>query len=100
MKTYGSIRRTDCTEAQIVLASGVYLTFRLAADRNTLQSLIEVDRRRMHMRPRESILVDARLLTEARRAAFDAILKHRAAMRLRTVKEKFGSRPYQLSFQM
>ena len=82
MKTLGSIRRSDCVEAELVLASGVYLTFRLAAGKSSLNSLIEVKRTRRYMRPRESIRVDAHMLQKARRAALDAILAHRQAMHM------------------
>lgn len=82
MKAYGSIRRTDCVECEIVLVSGVYLIFRLPTNKVSLQGLVEVKRYRLHMQPRQSILVDAHLLGKARRAALEAILRHRVAMHL------------------
>src|SRR5690349_2759515 len=101
MKTLGTIRRTDCVEAELVLASGVYLTFRLPADRTVINSLIEVQRSTKSMRPRESILVDAHTLQLARKAAFDAILRHRSSMHIRMmVKVWAGEKPFQLSFQI
>lgn len=97
-KTLGSIRRADCVEAELVLASGVYLTFRLDTSKVDLRSLVEVKRTRAHARHHESILIDARLLQAARRAALDAILKHRKAMHLKAAVLPRERRPVQLRF--
>jgi hypothetical protein len=79
---YGSIRRSDCAEAEVVLANGVYLTFRLETWKRPLQqNVVEVKRGRMNRR-NESIPLDARLLAIARKAALRAILTHRAKMHL------------------
>ncbi len=95
-KTIGSLRRVDCIEADVVLASGVYLTFKLDVSRvATVGNLVEVKRWRMHMQPRQSILVDAYTLQRARRAAFDAIMSHRAKMRLPLPKPVPPPRPFQ-----
>ena len=95
-KSLGSLRRVDCIEAEVVLASGVYLTFRLDASRAaTVGNLVEVRRSRMDMQPRESILVDARILQKARAAAFDAIIAHRTKMHLPAPKPVRPPKPYQ-----
>ena len=99
MKSFGTIRSTNCVEAEVVLASGVYLTFRLDAGKSTLNNLIEVKRFRLHMQPRESILVDAYVLGKARRAALDAILAHRRAMHLPVPRQERKRNAFQLPFK-
>ena len=82
-KNLGSLRRVDCVEAEVVLASGVYLIFRLdTAKEPCVRNLIEVSRSRQNMRPRESIVVDAWVYLETKRAVVKAILAHRQKMRL------------------
>lgn len=80
---YGSIRRSDCAEAELVLANGVYITFRLETWKRPLQqNVIEVSRYRKNRTRNEFIPLDARLLAIARKAALCAILTHRAKMHL------------------
>lgn len=96
-KNLGSIRRVDCVEAELVTADGVYLSFRLPPEKRTLNHLVEVRRSRLNMRQRESILVDAHTLGLARRAALEAILRHRVAMHLLPrVDAPQEKRPFQL----
>lgn len=82
-KTLGSLRRVDCVEAEVVLASGVYLVFRLdTLKRATVRNLIEVSRRKIGAQPRESILVDGGTYLAVKRGVLAAILAHRAKMAL------------------
>ena len=100
MKSFGSIRRIDCVEAEVVLACGAYLTFRLDATSLSLRNLIEVKRYRMCMQPRQSILVDAYVLQKAKRAAFDAILAHRSRMYIRMPKPVGFKTSFQLKLKL
>jgi len=82
-RTLGSLRRVDCVEAEVVLACGVYLTFRLDyAKPPEARHLVEVSRSRKGARPRESIPVDAYTYLETKRAVVKAIAGHREKMRL------------------
>lgn len=96
-QTFGSLRRADCSEAEIVLSSGVYLVFRLEVGKAVrLQNVTEVSRTRKGAQQRESILVDARVLQAARRTAMLAIASHRNRMgRLPPVEERYV-KPHQL----
>lgn len=95
-KSYGSLRRVDCVEAEVVLASGVYLTFRLDTARAaTVGNLVEIKRYRLHMQPRQSILVNAYVLQKVRKAAFNAIMSHRGNMSLPAPKPIRPPKPYQ-----
>ncbi len=100
MTSLGSIRRSDCAEAELVLANGVYLVFRLAMSRSALKrNLVEVSRKRKGSKHGDSILLDARLLSAARADAFRAIMAHRAGMRLPPPPIELRlARPYQLRF--
>lgn len=94
--SYGSLRRCDCREAEIVLTMGVYLTFRLERDAKPVQqNLVEVSRRRMGVPQGIAIAVPEALLQRTRREAFRAIMAHRAAMRLPDTSYR---RPVQLRF--
>jgi len=82
-KKLGSLRRVDCVEAEVVLASGVYLVFRLDTGKTpSVRNLIEVSRSRKGARPRESILVDGGTYLAVKRGVLQAILAHRAKMNL------------------
>lgn len=82
-KTLGNLRRVDCVEAEVVLACGVYLTFRLDTRKAPgVRNLVEVSRTRMGMRPRESILIDGGTYLAVKRGVLAAILAHRAKMAL------------------
>lgn len=95
--TFGSLRRADCREAEIVLSSGVYLVFRLDVGKTVrVQNVIEVNRTRKGAQPRESILVDARVLQAARRTAMFAIATHRERMGSLPPIEKRYAKPHQL----
>lgn len=96
-----SIRRSDCVEAELVLSTGEYLVFRLDVNRKTISYLVEVDRSRMNMRPREVIFIDAHILGAARSLAFNAIMAHREKMRIPPppIEERVG-RHIQLAFPL
>jgi hypothetical protein len=82
-KTLGSLRRVDCVEAEVVLASGVYLVFRLDTAKSAeVRNVIEVSRTRMGARPRESIQIDSVTYLAVKRGVLEAILAHRAKMHL------------------
>ena len=100
MKTLGTIRRSDCVHCELVLASGVYLTFRLDVRTTSLNYLVEVKRERKCMRPREVILVDAHTLRLARKAALRSILAHRAKMHLPALRIQTSPRARQLSLNL
>lgn len=96
--SYGSLRRCDCGDAEIVLATGVYLTFRLTRNAKPVpQNLIETSRRRMGVPQGIAIAVPGILLQHARREAFRAIMAHRTAMRLPDISYR---RPEQLRFPL
>lgn len=99
-KILGSLRRADCAEAEVVLATGVYLTFRLETWKSpTKWNLVEVNRARKGSKHGDSILVDAGLLRSARQEAYRAIMAHRATMgRLPPPIEERYRKPHQLSF--
>ena len=96
----GSIRRVDCVEAEVVLASGIYLVFRLAVTNEpTLRNLIEVNRMRKGVPPRTMFPIDGILYGWVRRGVLRAILEHRAKMHL---PERVRSKPdehFQLSLK-
>jgi hypothetical protein len=97
--TFGSLRRCDRAEAEVVLASGVYITFRLETWKAPgQQNLVEVLRTRKGAARGDSILVDARELQAARHEAFRAIMAHRATMLLPPPPVELRFRPRQLSF--
>ena len=101
-KTLGSIRRTDCAEAEVVLANGVYLIYRLETWKSpATRNLVEVSRKRMGGKQGDSILLDACLVQKVRRGAYDAIMSHRNAMHLPPppVELRF-SRPHQLTLPL
>jgi hypothetical protein len=80
-KHYGSLRTVNLVEAYIVLASGVYITFRLAKDRTLQQHLVEVDRTRV-MGQKMNLEIHPTVYREIRAAAFQAIMRHRSHFRL------------------
>jgi hypothetical protein len=99
-KILGSLRRSSFTEAEVVLATGVYLTFRLDANKQPFkENLVEVKRFRMGSAPGDFIVVDPRLLRSARQEACRAIIAHRATIiRLPEPVEQRYRKPHQLSF--
>lgn len=101
-KILGSLRRADWTEAEIVLATGVYLTFRLDPNKQPYRhNLVEVKRARMGSRHGDKIDVDKWLLQSARKEAHRAILAHRATIiRLPDPIEERYRKPHQLSFTL
>ena len=102
MRTLGNLRRVDCVGAEVVLASGVYLTFRLDYRKSPeVRHLVEVSRSRKGARPRESILVDAHTYLETKRGVVKAIAAHREKMRLPPPRPTVVNRPgfqYRLPF--
>ena len=82
-KYCGSLQRVDCAEAVVVLASGIYLEFRLDPKKEAVTgNLMETRRYRLGVPPRTSILVDGDVYQETREAVVEAIKSHRAEMYL------------------
>lgn len=96
-KPLGSIRRVDCVEAEVVLANGIYLSFRLSSEFSDVGHLQETRRTRMGATPRQSILIDARFLQVVRREVVKRILAHRAAMNLRPAPKQPNRKEHQFS---
>lgn len=71
----------DCTNAEVVLVSGMYLTFHLAISAREECALVEVKRWDMSGRARPSLLHDAAHLQRVRSEVTILILAHRAKMR-------------------
>ena len=97
-KYLGSIRRVDCAEAVVVLASGVYLEFRLDPKMEAVtRNLIETKRYRMGVPSRTSILVDGYIYHQVKQEIVKAIKAHRAKMQLPPALRAVSCHPYQLS---
>jgi len=95
MTVYGILRRVDCAEAEVSLASGVVLVYRLDPRKApVLRNLIEVDRR-----PR--VPINAYTLSRVRRGIIDAIVAHRQKFHLPTPLRvvPLGPREYQLTLK-
>ena len=92
----GSLRHVDCAEAVVVLASGVYLEFRLDPKKEAVtRNLIETKRYRLGVPPRTSILVDGDVYQETRVAVVEAIRAHRAKVYLPPALREVHRQPYQ-----
>lgn len=77
-----SIRQTSATEATIMLATGVHVTYRLPVHTETRNNLVEIRRWRVGRPSHERVEIPLNLVRHGRRIAFNAIAKHRASMRL------------------
>ncbi len=98
MSDYISLQRISSSKAEVVFR-GVYFTFELPTDKAVTSSCLHEDigkRKRLHMRSGDTISVPDNVIAAVRRAAFDAILAHRAKMRLPRPKPKIVKpRPFQ-----
>lgn len=80
-KCYGNIRYVRRTEAQLVLASGIYLTFSLKMEHDQQRQLVEIEKSRVKGQ-KFDLEIHPALYASARKAAFEAIIAHRATFHL------------------